>query len=107
MFECHQRNPYFKMLTESEKAGDYELALSIVGNYRIEKLIGKGTFSKVYLGQSVETGRLVALKVLQKQSLTFDAMSLFERELESLTRITRHANVLTILMRLKRMKCLL
>lgn len=86
--------PSFWMLTEAEEKSE---DLSMAGKYRIKRLIGKGTFSKVYLGQSVRTGQFAALKVLQKQSLTFDSMSLFERELESLTRITRHPNVLAIL----------
>ena len=95
MFEYHQKvdEPSRWMLTELEEKGK---SFSMVGDYRIKQMIGKGTFSKVYLGQSKETGQLAALKVIQKHSLTFDSMSLFERELQSLTRVTRHKNVLTI-----------
>ena len=82
------------MLTEGN--GTEKMLSSTIGEYNIEGMIGKGTFSKVYLGQSIRTGQLVALKVLQKQSLTFDSMALFERELKSLTKITKHKNVLAI-----------
>ena len=95
MFEYHHKvdEPSRWMLTELEEKA---ISFSMVGDYRIKQMIGKGTFSKVYLGQSKETGQLAALKVIQKHSLTFDSMSLFERELQSLTRVTRHKNVLTI-----------
>lgn len=79
------------MMTEIE-----EFQFSIVGDYRIKKMIGKGTFSKVYLGESIRNGQVFALKIIEKKSITFDSMSLFERELQSLTKITRHKNILTV-----------
>jgi 5'-AMP-activated protein kinase catalytic alpha subunit len=38
----------------------------IIGNYKIEKVIGEGTFSKVKLGIHIPTQQKVAIKILDK-----------------------------------------
>ena len=43
--------------------------MSIVGNYKIEKTIGQGTFGKVKLGTHILTGEKVAVKVLEKSRI--------------------------------------
>jgi len=39
-----------------------------IGPYRIKKDLGEGTFGQVKLGQHVETGQLVAIKIMNKAS---------------------------------------
>ncbi|KVI08336.1 Protein kinase, ATP binding site-containing protein [Cynara cardunculus var. scolymus] len=39
----------------------------ILGRYEIEKLLGHGTFSKVYLARNVKTNESVAIKVIDKE----------------------------------------
>ena len=40
--------------------------LSIIGNYKIDKTIGEGSFGKVKLGHHILTQQPVALKVVDK-----------------------------------------
>ena len=43
--------------------------MSIVGNYKIEKTIGQGTFGKVKLAVHLLTGEKVAVKILEKDRI--------------------------------------
>ena len=38
----------------------------VIGNYKVSKTIGEGTFGKVRLGIHIPTGEKVAVKTLQK-----------------------------------------
>lgn len=78
-----------KMLCDSE--------IVVLGAYEIIRQIGKGTFSKVYEGKSIETGEIVALKVFQKNKVKQDSVMLFENELETLMRMSDHENVLRLI----------
>ncbi|XP_077003380.1 serine/threonine-protein kinase MARK1-like, partial [Tamandua tetradactyla] len=40
-----------------------------IGNYRLQKTIGKGNFAKVKLARHVLTGREVAVKIIDKSQL--------------------------------------
>jgi carbon catabolite-derepressing protein kinase len=40
--------------------------IQTVGNYRLTKTLGKGTFGKVKKAEHITTGEIVAVKVLQK-----------------------------------------
>ncbi len=68
----------------------------VLGSYEIIRLIGKGTFSNVYEARSINTGNQCALKVLLKDRAQYDSISLFENELETLSRFSRHENVLRL-----------
>jgi 5'-AMP-activated protein kinase catalytic alpha subunit len=41
--------------------------MQVVGNYRLTKTLGKGTFGKVKKAEHITTGETVAVKVLQKE----------------------------------------
>ena len=42
----------------------------ILGNYKIQKKsIGKGSFSKIYVGTSISTGEQIAVKIIKKVML--------------------------------------
>jgi len=43
--------------------------MSIIGNYKIEKTIGQGTFGKVKLAVHLLTGEKVAIKILEKDRI--------------------------------------
>lgn len=81
----------FPMLCDSE-----EFNFQVIGDYKVIRMIGSGSFSKVYEGISIETGDRVALKIIQKEKVKFDAFDVFENELDSLMRMSRHENVLTL-----------
>ena len=70
--------------------------ITILSGYEVVKQVGKGTFSKVYEAQSIETGERFALKVLQKEKVKHDSLILFENELDTLMRLSRHENVLAL-----------
>lgn len=57
----------------------------IIGNYRIEKTIGEGTFGKVKLGVHIPSEEQVAIKILEKERI---------QDKEDLNRIAREINIL-------------
>lgn len=57
----------------------------IIGNYRIEKTLGEGTFGKVKLGVHIPTEEQVAIKILEKEKI---------QDKEDLNRIAREINIL-------------
>jgi len=83
-----------KVLTDSEDP----LVGTIVGErYRVELLLAQGGMGKVYLATDRELNREVALKVLsQTLLLDVEAKKRFKREVEALTRIGEHPNVVTV-----------
>ncbi len=80
-------NPANPQPPEPRKFQDYEL-----GN-----LIGQGSFSEVYLATHRESGRIVALKVLQPQiAQQSDAVQRFMREIDN-TKVLNHPNVVRLI----------
>ena len=77
------------MLEIQEKDLEYPKLKSvkkqIIGNYRIEKTIGEGTFGKVKLGIHIPTEEQVAIKILEKDKI---------QDREDLERISREINFL-------------
>ena len=69
---------------EQEKKGK-KIKNQIIGNYRIEKTIGEGTFGKVKLGIHIPTEEQVAIKILEKDKI---------QDREDLERISREINFL-------------
>jgi serine/threonine protein kinase len=67
-----------------------------IGDYRVTRLIGRGAFSKVYAAEHCETGQRAALKLIRKDNCKFDALNLFENEMDALMRISDHDNVLKL-----------
>jgi serine/threonine protein kinase len=65
-----------------------------LGPYRITKQLGKGGMGTVYEGQSVDSGRCVAIKVLNPQLAAADGFrERFEAEIESLKKLRHPAIV--------------
>lgn len=44
-------------------------SLQIAGNYQIMNDLGEGTFGSVKLGKQIQTGKLVAIKILEKSRI--------------------------------------
>ncbi|XP_044937105.1 serine/threonine-protein kinase MARK1 isoform X5 [Mustela putorius furo] len=55
-----------------------------IGNYRLQKTIGKGNFAKVKLARHVLTGREVAVKIIDKTQLNPTSLQKAEEEEEEL-----------------------
>ncbi|KAJ0965860.1 hypothetical protein J5N97_026998 [Dioscorea zingiberensis] len=69
----------------------------ILGRYELGRLLGKGTFAKVYHGRDLRTAETVAIKVLSKdQVLREPSMAdQIQREI-SVMRLVRHPNVVDL-----------
>lgn len=65
--------------------------------YNTQNLIGKGSFSSVYLGQSNTTGEAVAIKVINLGSLTVDTYQKLQYELSILKNLPPHPNIVKVL----------
>lgn len=66
-----------------------------LGNYRIIRLLGKGGFAEVYLGEHIFLKTQVAIKVLHTQLANSD-MEDFLREARTIARL-RHSNIIRVL----------
>ncbi|KAL8507087.1 hypothetical protein ACS0TY_017831 [Phlomoides rotata] len=74
-----------------------ELQGLLLGRYDIGKVIGVGTFAKVYLAKNVRTGESVAIKVMDKEKiLKVGLMAHIKREISILRRV-RHPNIVQLL----------
>ncbi|KAL8511587.1 hypothetical protein ACS0TY_018120 [Phlomoides rotata] len=74
-----------------------ELQGLLLGRYDIGKVIGVGTFAKVYLAKNVRTGESVAIKVIDKEKiLKVGLMAHIKREISILRRV-RHPNIVQLL----------
>jgi carbon catabolite-derepressing protein kinase len=67
------------------------------GKYELTRLLGRGTFAKVYHAVSLSDGTQVAIKVLDKSSPAITAMpaDLLLREILAMRRLT-HPNILRL-----------
>uniref|UniRef100_A0A5B7AL92 non-specific serine/threonine protein kinase n=1 Tax=Davidia involucrata TaxID=16924 RepID=A0A5B7AL92_DAVIN len=68
----------------------------LLGRYEIGKLLGHGTFAKVYLARNIQTNENVAIKVLDKEKiLKGGLMAHIKREI-SILRLVRHPNIVQL-----------
>jgi 5'-AMP-activated protein kinase catalytic alpha subunit len=67
-----------------------------VGSYILEQTLGKGTFGKVKLGRHVQTGELVAVKILEKAKIVDVAdIERVAREIHIL-KMMRHPHIIQL-----------
>ncbi|CAI9290859.1 unnamed protein product [Lactuca saligna] len=66
------------------------------GKYEKGKLIGTGTFAKVYHGREVSTGESVAIKVINKDQVRDQGMVEQIQTEISATRLVRHPNIVEL-----------
>ncbi|KAI3466747.1 hypothetical protein Pfo_023410 [Paulownia fortunei] len=68
----------------------------LLGRYEIGKLVGHGTFAKVYHARNVRTGESVAIKVIDKERiLKVGLIAHIKREISILRRV-RHPNIVQL-----------
>ncbi|KAK6932696.1 Protein kinase domain [Dillenia turbinata] len=68
----------------------------LLGRYEIGKLLGHGTFAKVYNARNARTGESVAIKVLDKEKIMKGGlMAHIKREISILRRV-RHPNIVQL-----------
>ena len=69
---------------------------TLFGKYEMGRLLGKGTFAKVYYGKHVVSGESVAIKVISKDQVKKEGMmEQIQREI-SVMRLVRHPNVVEL-----------
>ena len=66
-----------------------------LGNYRLVRLLGRGSFADVYLGEHIHLNTLAAIKVLDMR-LTNDDMGDFLKEARTIARL-KHPSIIQIL----------
>uniref|UniRef100_A0A0D9XDS3 non-specific serine/threonine protein kinase n=1 Tax=Leersia perrieri TaxID=77586 RepID=A0A0D9XDS3_9ORYZ len=81
---------------EEEAAADQERKL-VLGRYELGRMLGQGTFAKVYYARDLKSGESVAIKVIDKARLrrTEGMVEQLRREI-SIMRLVRHPNVVGI-----------
>ncbi|MFS8023062.1 putative protein kinase CAMK-CAMKL-CHK1 family [Helianthus anomalus] len=68
----------------------------LLGRYDLGKLLGQGSFSKVYLARNVKTNEFVAIKVIDKEQIMKGGLiSHIKREISILRRV-RHPNIVQL-----------
>ncbi|KAL7165968.1 hypothetical protein ACSBR2_036771 [Camellia fascicularis] len=66
---------------------------TLFGKYEMGRLLGKGTFAKVYYGKQLESGESVAIKVINKDQVKKEGMmEQIQREI-AVMRLVRHPNI--------------
>ncbi|XP_074556273.1 CBL-interacting serine/threonine-protein kinase 5-like [Curcuma longa] len=70
----------------------------VFGKYEMGRVLGKGTFAKVYYGRELSSGESVAIKVIDKEQVRRQAgmMEQIKREIVVM-RLVRHPNVVELL----------
>ncbi|CAL9087344.1 unnamed protein product [Musa acuminata var. zebrina] len=81
---------------EAEEA-DREVRKMVLGKYEMGRVLGKGTFSKVYYGRELSSGESVAIKVIVKEKIRREVglMEQIQREI-AVMRLVRHPNVVEL-----------
>jgi 5'-AMP-activated protein kinase, catalytic alpha subunit len=68
----------------------------LMERYEIGRLLGQGTFAKVYYARNLATGETVAIKMIDKDKvMKTGLMAQIKREI-SIMRLIRHPNVLQL-----------
>ncbi|CAL9231501.1 unnamed protein product [Arabidopsis halleri] len=69
----------------------------LFGKYEMGRLLGKGTFAKVYYGKEITTGESVAIKIINKDQVIKreGMMEQIKREI-SIMRLVRHPNIVEL-----------
>nr|QSH71628.1 CBL-interacting protein kinase [Hedychium coronarium] len=81
---------------EAEQARS-EVRKLVFGKYEMGRVLGKGTFAKVYYGRELSSGESVAIKVIDKEQVRRQAgmMEQIKREIVVM-RLVRHPNVVEL-----------
>ncbi|GMP74302.1 hypothetical protein CsSME_00031756 [Camellia sinensis var. sinensis] len=68
----------------------------LLGKYELGRILGQGTFAKVYHGRNIKSGQTVAVKVINKEKvMKVGLIDQIKREI-SVMRLVRHPNVVQL-----------
>ncbi|CAI0408284.1 unnamed protein product [Linum tenue] len=81
---------------DAAAADDDSMRQVVLGKYEMGRMLGKGTFAKVYYAKHKSTGESVAIKVMNKEQVKKEGMmEQIQREI-SVMRLVRHPNVVEL-----------
>ena len=72
------------------------MAISALGNYQLERLLGKGGYAEIYLGKHMMLGTSAAIKILQAAKLTREEEADFIHEARLVARLD-HPHIVRLL----------
>ena len=75
---------------------DRSVERTILSGYRDVSEIGGGAFATVYRATEIDTGRLVALKILKVDTLHPHLVETFNQEIQTLAKVSDHPNIVTL-----------
>src|ERR1700704_4371575 len=80
----------------NKKGWDYmqEIVIDTIGHYRAQRLLARGGMAKVYLAQDIQTGKLVAMKLVHSSAVEYSERFRFETEI--LTNLS-HKHILPVI----------
>lgn len=78
----------------SDSASAISKPAIILGKYQLDRLLGKGSFAKVYRAHSIADGTPVAIKIIDKPKPSL--CDLITREVSAMQRLKQHPNILKI-----------
>lgn len=67
-----------------------------LGNYRLTRLLGKGGFAEVYLGEHLRLGTQAAVKVLHTRLASSDEVDKFQQEAHTIAHL-KHPHIVRVL----------
>ena len=81
---------------KTSKTNKKETSNLLLGRFEIGKLLGHGTFAKVYYAKNIKTGEGVAIKVIDKEKILKGGLvAHIKREISILRRV-RHPNIVQL-----------
>lgn len=88
--------PEIKLIKMEERATKAEGRSVLHGRYELGRVLGQGTFAKVYLARSLRTGKNVAMKVVGKEKIIKVGMTeQIKREI-SVMKMVNHPNIVEL-----------
>ncbi|KAG6472497.1 hypothetical protein ZIOFF_069961 [Zingiber officinale] len=93
----HALNMQVKEEDEEQRDNIFHIHCHIKDKYEIGRVLGKGTFARVYYGRELSSGESVAVKVIDKEQARREAgmMEQIRREIKVM-RLVRHPNVVDL-----------
>ncbi|KAH7838105.1 hypothetical protein Vadar_022123 [Vaccinium darrowii] len=89
-------DPRKKFMADKTQKTKKEAQGLLLGRYEIGKLLGHGTFAKVYHARNVKTGENVAIKVIDKEKILKVGLIVHIKREISILRRVRHPNIVQL-----------
>lgn len=89
-------DPQKKFMADKTQKTKKEAQGLLLGRYEIGKLLGHGTFAKVYHARNVKTGESVAIKVIDKEKILKGGLIVHIKREISILRRVRHPNIVQL-----------